>query len=47
MENTNQPMDLTVLNEWIVRDKLTDQELGNKIRGYYWSTINNLNDSNK
>jgi hypothetical protein len=39
MEKNNNSLDLNVIREWVVENKMCDQELGNKLRGFYWETI--------
>jgi len=40
MENNDNSLDLNVIREWVVENKMCDQELGNKLRGFYWETVN-------
>ena len=40
MEDTNNSLDLSVIREWIIDNRMSDHELGNKLRGFYWETVN-------
>lgn len=40
MENNNDSLDLSVIREWIIESRMSDHELGNKLRGFYWETVN-------
>ena len=40
MENNNDSLDLSVIHNWIIESRMSDQELGNKVRGFYWETVN-------
>lgn len=40
MEKTTNSLDLNVIHEWIIKNRMSDHELGNKLRGFYWQTIN-------
>lgn len=40
MENNNDSLDFSVIHNWVVESSMSDQELGNKLRGFYWETVN-------
>lgn len=40
MEKNNISLDLSVIQEWIITNRMSDPELGNKLRGFYWETVN-------
>jgi hypothetical protein len=40
MENNNDSLDLSVIHNWVVESSMSDQELGNKVRGFYWEAVN-------
>jgi hypothetical protein len=40
MENNNDSLDLSVIHNWVIESRMSDQELGNKLRGFYWETVN-------
>lgn len=33
-----------LLNRWIIEERLNNQELGNKVREYYWDLVKELNE---
>lgn len=33
---------LSLLHKWVVEEKLTDMEIGNRVRGYYWDNVSEL-----
>ena len=33
---------LSLLYKWVVEEKLTDMEIGNRVRGYYWDNVSEL-----
>ena len=35
-KNTTDHLTISEMTKWIVGEKLNDQELGQKLRGYYW-----------
>ena len=39
MEN-KETLPKEIITRWIVEEYCTDQELGNKLRDYYWNVIN-------
>ena len=41
-KNTTNHLTISKMTKWIVGEKLNDQELGRKLRGYYWGVRDDM-----